>query len=133
GQPQPNAGDPGGKGETGADEQDEAPSPPPDGARAEPRAPRADKQDTPQAGDEARQREADAAQREQIQRALEGQAPADDGSPVEGTPERAESPADRERRQANEAWLKRVPDDPGGLLRAKFRLEHERRQQSGNE
>ena len=32
---------------------------------------------------------------------------------------------------ANEAWLRRVPDDPGGLLRAKFRLEYERRQETG--
>ena len=44
----------------------------------------------------------------------------------------SESPAQRERRLANEAWLRRVPDDPGGLLRAKFRLEYERRQQGGN-
>ena len=41
--------------------------------------------------------------------------------------------AKRERRLANEAWLRRVPDDPGGLLRAKFRLEYERRQQGGIE
>jgi Ca-activated chloride channel family protein len=25
-----------------------------------------------------------------------------------------------------------VPDDPGGLLRAKFQLEYQRRQQEGN-
>jgi len=40
-------------------------------------------------------------------------------------------PQVRERRQAHEAWLRRVPDDPGGLLRAKFQLEHERRQREG--
>ena len=38
-----------------------------------------------------------------------------------------ESAADRERRIANEAWLRRVPDEPGGLLRAKFKLEQRRR------
>ena len=38
---------------------------------------------------------------------------------------------ERERRQAVEAWLKRVPDEPGALLKAKFRLEHERRQKEG--
>ena len=43
-----------------------------------------------------------------------------------------ETPAERERRLANEAWLRRVPDDPGGLLRAKFRLEYERRQLRGS-
>ena len=31
------------------------------------------------------------------------------------------------RRLANEAWLKRVPDDPGALLRARFQLEAQRR------
>ena len=44
-----------------------------------------------------------------------------------------ETAAQRERRIANEAWLKRVPDDPGGLLRAKFRIEYERRQMRGQE
>jgi len=46
--------------------------------------------------------------------------------------QRVETAAERERRLANEAWLSRVPDEPGGLLRAKFRLEYERRQQGGN-
>jgi len=77
------------------------------------------------------QKDADAAQRERIQRALQQ---------AKGTPDKSskakpqappETAAQRERRIANEAWLKRVPDDPGGLLRAKFRIEHERRQMSG--
>lgn len=29
--------------------------------------------------------------------------------------------------QAMEQWLRRIPDDPGGLLRRKFRNQHERR------
>jgi Ca-activated chloride channel family protein len=67
-----------------------------------------------------------------MQRAVEqGKQRADAGQKIEGKPERAESAAEREKRQANEAWLRRVPDDPGGLLRAKFRLEHERRMESG--
>ena len=28
--------------------------------------------------------------------------------------------------QTMEQWLKRIPDDPGGLLRRKFRLQHQR-------
>jgi len=36
-----------------------------------------------------------------------------------------------EQNQAVEHWLQRVPDDPGGLLRRKFQLEHQRRQQGG--
>jgi len=43
----------------------------------------------------------------------------------------AQSPSDREgdqeERQATEQWLRRIPDDPGGLLRQKFLLEHQRR------
>src|SRR5690606_34359500 len=42
------------------------------------------------------------------------------------TPETA---AEREKRLANEAWLRRIPDDPGGLLRERFRLEQYRRRQ----
>ena len=32
-----------------------------------------------------------------------------------------------EQRQALEQWLRRIPDDPGGLLRRKFALDHQRR------
>ena len=32
-----------------------------------------------------------------------------------------------EQQQAMEQWLRRIPDDPGGLLRRKFRNEHQRR------
>ncbi len=34
---------------------------------------------------------------------------------------------DQEERQATQQWLRRIPDDPGGLLRQKFLLEHQRR------
>jgi Ca-activated chloride channel family protein len=36
-------------------------------------------------------------------------------------------PREAEKRQAVEQWLRRVPDDPGGLLRRKFALEYQRR------
>ena len=36
-----------------------------------------------------------------------------------------------EQEQAVQQWLQRVPDDPGGLLRRKFLLEYQRRQQGG--
>jgi Ca-activated chloride channel family protein len=38
-----------------------------------------------------------------------------------------------ERDQALEQWLRRVPDDPSGLLREKFRYESRRRQQQGEQ
>ncbi len=82
--------------------------------------------------DGAAQRAADAAQRERMQRALAQQGAQKPGDKAQPTQARKETAAERERRQASEAWLRRVPDDPGGLLRAKFRLEQERRQQSGS-
>ena len=36
-----------------------------------------------------------------------------------------------ESQQATEQWLRRIPDDPGGLLRRKFLFEYRRRQESG--
>lgn len=84
---------------------------------------------TPPADAQA-QRDADAQQREQMQRALDGQQePSDDTAPEAATPG---GETGDEREQANAAWLRRVPDDPGGLLRAKFRLEHERRATGGD-
>ncbi|GAB3347746.1 VWA domain-containing protein [Lysobacter tyrosinilyticus] len=77
------------------------------------------------------QQEADRAQRERMQRALQQAKQAQDKSPQRGRERREETPEQRERRLANEAWLRRVPDDPGGLLRAKFRLEYERRVSRG--
>ncbi|MDR4500857.1 MAG: VWA domain-containing protein [Nitrospirales bacterium] len=42
-----------------------------------------------------------------------------------------EEKRDMESQQAMEQWLRRIPDDPGGLLRRKFLLEHRRRQEAG--
>src|SRR3546814_18804230 len=56
---------------------------------------------------------------------------ADDGTPQAGEQAATQSAAEREKQRANEAWLRRVPDDPGGLLRAKFRLAYERRRKTG--
>ena len=84
--------------------------------------------------DASAQRRADAAQRQAMQQALrkaEGRRGA--ATQSRSPPRRAETAAERERRLANEAWLRRVPDDPGGLLRARFRLEYERRQQQGGD
>ena len=73
------------------------------------------------------QQQADAAQRQRMQEAMRRQQgkPQQDG---QAQPQPAqETPEQRERRLANHAWLQRVPDDPGALLRARFRLEAERR------
>ncbi|GAB3104961.1 VWA domain-containing protein [Lysobacter terrae] len=78
------------------------------------------------------QAEADRAQRERMQQALRQQGQAQTAKQRQKAKgEAEETPEQRERRLANEAWLRRVPDDPGGLLRAKFRLELERRAAKG--
>ncbi|RDZ26985.1 tetratricopeptide repeat protein [Lysobacter silvisoli] len=77
------------------------------------------------------QQQADQAQRERMQRALQ-QRPGEQ-TPAQARKRAKETPEQRERRIANEAWLKRVPDDPGGLLREKFRIEYERRQVLGED
>ena len=77
------------------------------------------------------QQRADEAQRQQMQQALQRKAKA--GQPDSPSREHPETEAERERRIASEAWLRRVPDDPGGLLRAKFRLEYQRRHGQGGD
>lgn len=81
--------------------------------------------------DPAEQARADAAQRERMREALQRQrGTADARDPTDAaTP--AETAQQREQRQAVEAWMRRVPDDPGSLLRAKFQRENERRRQEG--
>lgn len=86
-----------------------------------------------QAADAKAQQAADAAQRQRMQQAMaqagkqSAQAGKDDARAARAT----ETPEQRERRQAVEAWLRRVPDEPGGLLKTKFQLEYERRQKEG--
>ena len=82
----------------------------------------------PQPVDKKTQQEADRAQRERMQEALRKQRAQQAAEPK---PAPVETAQDREQRLNNEAMLRRVPDDPGGLLRAKFRLEYERRQAEG--
>ena len=64
---------------------------------------------------------------EEMQQALD-QAEADDAA-EDRMPLSTE---ETERQQAMEQLLQRVPDDPGGLLRRKFQLEFQRRQQEGD-
>lgn len=82
--------------------------------------------------DPAEQARADAAQRERMRRAMQQarqpSSPDTAGKSAEAAPQ---TPQQRERRLSNEAALRRVPDEPGSLLREKFRLEHERRQRGG--
>jgi Ca-activated chloride channel homolog len=82
---------------------------------------------------------ADAAQRRAMERARQDRPPpatdadhSGDADPQDAEAA-AETDAEREQRQSNDAWLRRIPDDPGGLLRARFRREYERRNGLGDE
>jgi len=56
------------------------------------------------------------------------QTPSDDGEIDDGQQEDIEPEADEEK-QATEQWLRRIPDDPGGLLRRKFMYQYQQRRQ----
>lgn len=87
------------------------------------------KQEPPHASDAQAQAQADAQQRQRMQQALQQARAGEPGKAAArgdgGTPQQ------REEQQAVEAWMRRVPDDPGALLRAKFQLENERRKREG--
>ncbi|SDQ57760.1 tetratricopeptide repeat protein [Pseudoxanthomonas sp. CF125] len=100
------------------------------GAGKTPEQPRTPQQ---QAADAKAQQAADAAQRQRMQQAMAqaGKQSAQADKSGAQVARATETPEQRERRQAIEAWLRRVPDEPGGLLKTKFQLEYERRQKEG--
>jgi len=81
------------------------------------------------APDQKKQAQADTAERRAMQQALQHKnQPATQRTPVAVH----ESDTQREQREATDALLQRVPDDPGALLRRKFALEYARHQQEGD-
>jgi Ca-activated chloride channel family protein len=104
-----------------------------------------DRQDTGDKGDQDREKDqGDAGKRDAQSDAQRAQAAeqaererdaarraraGDEGRPQDG--QVTETQAQHERRLANQARLQRVPDDPGGLLRARLQLEYERRRAEG--
>lgn len=120
GEPQAGEGEPSGSPDQGGEAGDDDRKP--EGGRDEPRP--------PDAGEQAA---ADQAQRERMEQALSDSGREEAGTEqVDEARDAPETPEQRERRIANEAWLRRVPDDPGGLLREKFRIEYERRRLHGD-
>jgi len=122
-------GDKDGKGEQKGKQGSNQDKPPPKPGQPQPTKP------PPPPGDPQSQARADAAQRERMQQALREQRAKQPGQAQDGQPQKkqdarakpTETAEQRERRLANEAWLQRVPDDPGALLRARFLLEQQRR------
>ena len=116
-----------GDGSPPQDKGEQGQSPPP--SSADPKDGRSQGEKSPQAADSQAQAEADAAQRERMQQAMQRQGKNDGTDKAQG--QVSGTPQQREQQQAVEAWMRRVPDDPGSLLRAKFQLENERRKREG--
>lgn len=133
GQPQQGQQDPG-QGQPSSGQQGQ-PKPGDDTSQSKPQPGepgRDGQQAPPQVEDAKAQAQADEQQRQRMQQAMqqarEGKGE-QDGKPVPGS--EGATPRQREEQQAVEAWMRRVPDDPGALLRAKFQLENERRKREG--
>lgn len=89
-------------------------------------------QQDPAQQDASAQQKANEAAKQRMQQALDAGKPEKD----QRKPERAvtaEERAEDEKKQALEQWMRRVPDDPGALLRRRFALEYQRRQKSGEQ
>ncbi|WMJ70338.1 VWA domain-containing protein [Stenotrophomonas sp. 24(2023)] len=118
------AQDPQGQGQPGQRGTPQAPGPAPQQAQSG----RPDGAQGPQTEDRQAQEKADAEQRQRMQQAMQQHA----GTPAPAAARSdGRTPQQREAQQAVEAWMRRVPDDPGNLLRAKFQLENERRKREG--
>lgn len=114
------------QGQSRPQDRQQAPSRPQDGQPASAGA----RQQAPEVENARDQRQADQAQRARMAEALRARQPAERAA-GERAAQVSMSPQERERRQAIEAWMQRVPDEPGDLLKAKFQLEYERRRQEG--
>jgi Ca-activated chloride channel family protein len=96
----------------------------------------ADQSASDRAGEETRAEDLEALQRELERAAREAQEQQAQGQPgqVNDPAALAAARREQERAQAMEQWLRRIPDDPGGLLRRKFRYQYQRQgvDQDGN-
>jgi len=91
-----------------------------------------DQQDQQQAeSDQQEQKEKEQQEKEQQQQEQEQQEQEQQEQQEEQQQEVADKELDSEEEQALKQWLRRVPDDPGGLLRNKFRKQHHDRLQQG--
>ena len=99
--------------QAGQEQQNGQPRPPDTGERQD----RADRNETPQPDTQEQ------AQRRQQQE--QGEQVRDES--LEQSTARADDPRTAEEQQATEQWLRRIPDDPSGLLRRKFRYQYQQR------
>jgi len=89
---------------------------------------------TPRGEEEGEQDDLEALQEELERAAQEAQQQAEEQPQQLSEAELAELRREAEQQQAMEQWLRRIPNDPGGLLRNKFRFQYQRSEtdQDGN-
>lgn len=100
-----------------------------------------DDQNSPQEDSAESEQQSESASEEQEQknqqREKNQQANATEEAPEKESEQQAQAeltetdPLDQQKQQAMEQWLRRIPDDPSGLLRRKFNYEYRARQQRG--
>jgi len=130
GDDQQSSENPGGDGEQ-SDSQEQSDQ---DGSKGSSQSAQSEQGDSSERGDEKMSEEDMKALQEELERAAQE---AREGTEPQQLTEAqlAELRQQQEQEQALEQWLRRVPDDPGGLLRRKFRYQYNRygRDQDGNE
>ncbi len=89
-----------------------------------------DQQDQEQDEKEQEQKEQDQKEQEQKEKEEQEQQQQQEQANQKPAEEEAE-PLDEEEKQALQQWLRRVPDNPGGLLRRKFQMQHDERLREG--
>lgn len=129
GDPQENPGESGEK--SAPEDQSGSQSDDPSGDQSSPESDEADDQQEQNAEQAPENEGSDNDQDASGQTADEEPAQPDDSSPPAAS-QRAEE-MDDETRQATEQWLRRIPDDPGGLLRRKFQYQYQRRNRGDNQ
>lgn len=85
-----------------------------------------------QSGDkqeQAEEKQAEQEQQKESQDKAEDQSKQDEAKQNQAS--QAQLSAEKEKQQATEQWLRRIPDDPGGLLRRKFQYDYQRQQAEG--
>jgi Ca-activated chloride channel family protein len=93
-----------------------------------------DSESSPRGEDEGEQDDLEALQEELQRAAEEAQQQGDEQPQQMSAAELEELRRQQEQQQAMEQWLRRIPNDPGGLLRNKFRFQYQRSEvdQDGN-
>jgi len=78
-------------------------------------------------GESAEQQDAAQQQGREGEQESQSEQQQEDGESEQQAQQEAEAAWSEEDAQAMEQWLRRIPDDPGGLLRRKFRSQHQQR------